>query len=501
MIKIYDAGAVSSHFDNRPKVTVRIGLFFDGTGNNRVNSRIGADCQALCELFQQAHTNDCGGRHSNPNSSYSNNLTNIARLVDFYRHQPHAQDSGDGLRVFKAIYISGVGTKSGGRDSILSGLGFGRGATGLVAKVQHGVRKLGESLRCFEDDNPGCVIGALELDLFGFSRGAAAARHMANEVLKQRRGLLNAVLDRRTLPLSAGFCWDNQSVSLKVIGLFDTVAAVGGLSDLGNVGDSVNARVNLFLPAGCAQQVLHLVAGDEHRRNFALNSVTPDWPIEIVLPGSHSDIGGGYQTQMLEKVALTRPRRSVVTIQTPYDVTDAWLQAHTELATLDARRWIDPHDPYATLGVECLERLSVSGRDTKKVVAAVVLERNVCGHLSLVHLRMMHALACDEGAPFDPIDPSPLMSLPLELREVSRKLLDYARQHLKGLASSAVARPSYGLSADELAMLYQRYIHCSAHWNGLLGRRGTLMDSMFVNAPQLNGRMRFSNVSQPGYPH
>lgn len=469
--------------------TVRIGVFFDGTGNNRVNSQIGADCQAMAEIYNNAHIKECGGRHSDPSSSYSNDLTNIARLAELYRRQPKAMNAGDGLRVYHAVYVEGVGTTSGGRDSRVSGQGFGRGNTGVVAKVYRGVKKIGDVLDTFETDNPGCVIAALELDLFGFSRGAASARHFANEVLKGPRGALVSILNPRKLPLAAEFSWDSGCIRLKVIGLFDTVAAVGGISDLGNVRDGVNTRVNLFLPPGCAQQVLHLVAADEHRRNFSLNSVAPDWPREIVVPGSHSDVGGGYHPQSVEKVALTRPRRSQVKADTPFDSTDAWLETHAEMVRVDAQRWIDPLDDTASMGVECIERMMQRGSGTKSVVANVMLERRVFGHLSRVYLRVMHALACDEGVPFQPVPESPDLSLPPELREVAVKLIAHAR----GQGGS--------LSESDLQMLYRRYIHCSAHWNSTLGRRGTLVDSLFVHAPARGGRLRFPNESQSGYPH
>lgn len=467
-------------------VTVRIGIFFDGTGNNRINSQIGADCQAMSEIYKGAHIKECGGRHSDPNSSYSNDLTNIAKLADLYRHQAVARNDGQGLKVYQAIYISGVGTTSGGRDSFVSGQGFGRGNTGVVAKVCRCVKKIDGVLKAFARYNPHHVIGAVEFDLFGFSRGAASARHLANEVLKQSRGALGPVLKHGRLPLAAAFSWG--SVRLKVIGLFETVAAVGGISDFGNVRDAVNARVNLFLPPGCAQQVLHLVADDEHRRNFALNRVAPDWPREIILPGSHSDIGGGYPPQSVEVVSLTRPRRSLVSANTPYDATDAWLQTHAELETLDAQRWIDPDDESASLGVECFERMAQRGPGMKSVVASVKLERRVFGHLSRIYLRVMHALACDEGVPFNALPDTADLSLPPELRGVCVKLIDYARGHGQPLTS------------EELRMLYRRYIHCSAHWNTSLGRRGALLDSLFVHAPAANGRQRFLNLVQPGYP-
>jgi hypothetical protein len=469
-------------------VTVRIGVFFDGTGNNRINSQIGADCRAVMRVDGNVHIKECGGRHSDPNSSYSNDLTNIAHLVGLYRQQLVARNDGQGLLTSQAIYISGVGTTSGGRDSI-PGQGFGRGNTGVVAKVCKCVKKVQRVLGKFETHNPGCVIAALEFDVFGFSRGAASARHFVNEVLKQSKGALGPVLDRHTLPLATDFNWSNTCVRIKVIGLFDTVAAIGGISDLGSVKDDVNRRVNLFLPPGCAQQVIHLVAGDEHRRNFSLNSVAPAWAREIVVPGSHSDIGGGYHPYMVEKVALTRPRRSIVGIQTPYDATDAWLDTHQELGTLDAQRWIDPQDEDASLAVECVEFGGKMGKGLKRVVASVMLERRVFGHLSRVYLRVMHALACDEGVPFRPLPPLPEFTLSPDLRTVATKMLAYARGG------------ENQLSGDEIQMLYRRYIHCSAHWNSTLSKRGPLIDGLFVHAPAREGRARFPNVGQPGYPH
>jgi hypothetical protein len=485
MTKYFNQGASESRAD-APQVTVRLGVFFDGTGNNRVNSQIGADCHAMTEINGGQHTKECGGRHSDPSSSYSNSLTNIARLAGLYRRQRKASPGANGLRVYGAVYVSGVGTTSGGRDTRLSGQGFGRGTTGVVAKVCRCVKKIADELSSFEGDNPGCVIGALELDVFGFSRGAASARHLANEVLKKSRGALDPILDPRALPLSDHFSWASGSVRLKVIGLFDTVAAVGGFSDLGSVRDAVNKRVNLFLPPGCAQQVLHLVAGDEHRRNFVLNSVKPDWPREIVLPGSHSDIGGGYQPQEIEKVALFRPHRSLVGVNTPYDATDAWLQAHAELSTVEAANLLDPTDEGASLGVECFERFGTPSRGVKTVVATVTLERRVYNHLSHVYLRVMHALASDEGVPFMPIIDCAQISLPPELHTIAARLISHARGE------------GAGLSDDERSLLYRRYIHRSAHWNN--ARPDALMDGLFLHAPATNGRRMFSNLGQPGHP-
>ncbi|ALU61287.1 T6SS phospholipase effector Tle1-like catalytic domain-containing protein [Pseudomonas syringae] len=474
------------------RVTARVGIFFDGTGNNRVNSQIGADCQALMEINEGQHIKACAGRHVQPGSSYSNDPSNIARLVDIYRLQPVAENDGEGLKVYYPIYVSGAGTTSGGRDSVWPGQSFGRGATGVISKVENAFKKLESVLKAFPRDNPDCVLEALELDVFGFSRGAASARHLVNEILKQRSGMLEPILESRKARLSDSFSWSNGSVRLKVIGLFDTVAAIGSFKDMGNTRDASNRRVNLYLPPGCAQQVLHLVARDESRRNFALNSVRPVWPREIVLPGAHSDIGGGYPPQMEESVLLTRPRSSVVSRGSPCEEAPSWKEAQAELNRMNRDHWIDPLDSQAWLGVQACEskcypcRKSLNGMST--VVAAVGMGRQVFGHLSRVSLLVMHTLACDEGVPFNPVPLTPEFQLPPELENISSRLIDYARGG------------PYLLDSHEEALLRWRYIHQSAHWNAVVGRVGTLGDAVFVHAPQSGGRILHPNIGQPGYP-
>lgn len=470
------------------EVTLRIGVFFDGTGNNRVNSQIGADCRAMFETYNNVHILECGGRHSDPNSSYSSALTNVALLADLYRQQPTANNSGIGLKAYHSIYVSGIGTTSGGRDSFISGQSMGRGHTGVVAKVARSLEKIIRVMSDFSSHNPGCAIAALELDLFGFSRGAAAARHLANEVLKQNKGLLNGIIKQRKLPLSPQFKWANGCISLKVIGLFDTVAAVGGVSDMGNVSDSINKRVNLFLPPGCAEEVIHLVAGDELRRNFSLNSIAPGWTKEITVPGAHSDIGGGYPVQTHEKVLLTRPRRSVVSLRTLSEDTDAWRETQAEFDRIDPVEWLDPRDTDAYMRVTCWESHIPSLRSVKEVWAAVSLERRVFGHLSGVYLRLMHALAIEQGVPFGAIPDALISSVPPELRAIACKLIE------QGQAGKI------SLTDHEARVLSRGYIHRSAHWKALGGISGLWSDSMFVHAPAAGGRIRFPNRGQPGYP-
>ena len=475
----------------RLRVTVRVGLFFDGTANNRINSRIGAQCQAMMESNDQMHTQECGGRHLEPGSSYSNHLSNIARLAELYVSESSARNRGRGLKVYYPVYVSGAGTTSGGRDSLLAGQSFGRGLTGVVAKVERAFAKTEARLKRFQQDNPGCLIEALEFDIFGFSRGAASARHFVNEILKREQGALEPILRSRKVPLCGCFTWD-RSVRIRFVGLFDTVAAVGSLKDLGNVRDASNNRVNLYLPEGCADHVVHLVARDEFRRNFALNSITPAWPKEIVVPGAHADIGGGYPAEMVESVLLTRPRVSLVYRDSPCEASQAWLDSLADLQLLSAERGLlDPQDSDASLKVECCESINRTGVrfGAKTVCAAVCLRRRVYGDLSRVYLGIMHRLACDAGVPLMAVPGGGDFEIRSELRGIADKLMLYARGG------------RYDLDEEQERVLRWRYIHRSAHWGGALGSIGALSDAVFVHAPAPAGRVRHPNVGRPGYPH
>lgn len=475
----------------RLRVTVRVGLFFDGTANNRINSRIGAQCQAMMESNDQVHTQECGGRHLEPGSSYSNHLSNIARLAELYVSESSARNRGQGLKVYYPVYVSGAGTTSGGRDSLLTGQSFGRGLTGVVAKVERAFAKTEARLKRFQQDNPGCLIEALEFDIFGFSRGAASARHFVNEILKREQGALEPILRSRKVPLGGCFTWD-RSVHIRFVGLFDTVAAVGSLKDLGNVRDAANNRVNLYLPEGCADQVVHLVARDEFRRNFALNSIAPEWPKEIVVPGAHADIGGGYPAQMVENVLLTRPRVSLVYRDSPCEASQAWLDSLADLQLLGAERGLlDPQDSEASLKVECCESINRTGArfGAKTVCAAVCLRRRVYGDLSRVYLGIMHRLACDAGVPLMAVPGGGDFEIRSELRGIADKLMLYARGG------------RYDLDEEQERLLRRRYIHRSAHWGGALGSIGALSDAVFVHAPAPAGRVRHPNIGRPGYPN
>ncbi|MBT1120515.1 phospholipase effector Tle1 domain-containing protein [Stutzerimonas nitrititolerans] len=482
--------------DSRQAVTLRIGVFFDGTGNNAGNSAIGAQCRAsdigLGEVEAQATLQRCNVHQLDSDSSYANDVSNIWRLYDLYRDDPKPRKKEEGGSIgYVPIYVTGIGTESGKRDSLFPGKALGRGTTGVLSKVDEAIRFLAEAINNHDDAHSDEPLANLELDIFGFSRGAAAARHFANQILQREQGPLGKLQRSGRLRLPSDFNWQ-QDVRINFIGLFDTVAAIGGWDDWGNPKDAVNGGLNLHLSAAAARQIVHLVARDEHRRNFALNKVLPVHR-EIVLPGAHSDLGGGYQPEAVERVYLSRPISNWVRWDTEPRHTSAFQQAQQETELARNADLLDPTDRTARLETDVWEQFSPAsgGRNDqmKYVLAAPYLKRRVYGHLSRVYLRVMHELAAQQGVPFNRIqEKDPAIALPDELVPITDKLLDWAKSG------------SGSLEVEEERLLRQRYIHLSSNWNAGAGSGGSRFDVVFINAPAERERARYADTPQDKKP-
>lgn len=147
--------------------------------------------------------------------------------------------------------------------------------------------------------NPG-IVGTIYISTFGFSRGSTQARAFANWLDSLCR--LDAMIRGEGSLSLGGF-----PVSFDFMGIFDTVASVGLAATMSDFwmfkeadghGAWADAEDSLRVPASM-KRCLHLVAGHELRRSFPLDSVSvgftvPDGSEEIVFPGVHSDVGGGY---------------------------------------------------------------------------------------------------------------------------------------------------------------------------------------------------------------
>ncbi|WP_302070436.1 PAAR domain-containing protein [Fulvimonas sp. R45] len=237
-------------------VTLRIGLFFDGTANNADNARIGAQCRAMAKDKHEEAVLLAGCQYVN-DTSYGDGPTNVRHLHTLYpdstRDDAPIAHGGD---YFIPIYIEGDGTVSGQGDNSVA-LATGSGDSGMVQRVQDAFYvALLETLGTFARKHPHAYAQAIELDIFGFSRGAAEARHFLHLVNQRGHGPLGDVIPGANLKLKPGFAWKTD-LRAGFVGLFDTVSHLGALPDTSVASNAANGFY-LCLPEGCATRgVVH----------------------------------------------------------------------------------------------------------------------------------------------------------------------------------------------------------------------------------------------------
>ena len=289
--------------DGRPRCAgqVHVGIFFDGTGNN-----MEADFDRLPPERR---------KHSN-----------VVRLFQAHRN---AQEQG-----FFSAYVPGVGTPfpsigdSGeywvvnrGSSSAAHGearinWGFmqllnaphrfvlgsmlippdqaGRIASTLGSAGSPGMQRR-VALRHWQDRLQAALkdkkpeVTQINLSVFGFSRGAAQARTFVNWLFE--------VCERA----DGGYRFGGIPLRVQFLGIFDTVASVGLANLMENeIVTGHQSWADGTMPIHPAvEQCVHLVAGHEVRACFPLDSVRqgnayPPNAMEVMYPGAHSDVGGGY---------------------------------------------------------------------------------------------------------------------------------------------------------------------------------------------------------------
>ncbi|MDN7673520.1 DUF2235 domain-containing protein [Burkholderia oklahomensis] len=124
----------------------------------------------------------------------------------------------------------------------------------------------------------------IRLYVFGFSRGAAEARTFSN-------WLVDA--------LDPDFSLCGVPVSYDFLGIFDTVASVGIAQSAAATlfdGHGGWGRKELMAVPHYVHRCVHMVAAHEPRGSFPLDLIDCSMTgrEEIVYPGVHSDVGGGY---------------------------------------------------------------------------------------------------------------------------------------------------------------------------------------------------------------
>ncbi|HEY3985678.1 PAAR domain-containing protein [Cedecea sp.] len=449
------------------EITLTIGVFFDGTGNNAINSGERqracsgeqfnmsdgdvASAQAQCVQLQHGYGGTAAGSHL----GY---YTNVHWLYTLY-NQELTVDTAHGQW---AVYIEGIGTENGKGDDTW-GMASGSGDTGVVSKTDKAVAGLASAVQAYLGKHPDAgsgVIKELQFDIFGFSRGAAAARHFANRVFSQDSAIIAAIKAGLGDVEFSG----KPGGKTRFLGIFDTVAAMGTPANGLNPHSADTGAANIALRPGVAEKVFHITAQHECRFNFALNSVKPAWP-ELALPGVHSDIGGGYNPEEHEAFFLSRPQFETVPLSVADENTLTYQQTSTQLQIMDTYPAIAPVLQAVEVEIHAWHdsRMPADryGTPQKRAGAALVIDRKTRNDWSKVVLRVMLDAAQEAGVIFDLIlSKDDNLSLPPELNDLCNKALRMGQATRRGHSEP-------GFSTPEIIALAEKYIHCSANWNNV----------------------------------
>lgn len=348
---------------------VRAGVFFDGTGNSRdhvpvegVAWHTNVDVLERNYLEAQSIVTEVNGvpRETSYFSIYMRGIgVNAAGVTTgdwtgMYPPPRQPRQLGDSGRSYAPA--AGLIALPGPR-----GMGWGTGPEGVESRVNEAFERLEQTIRSYTPGTQPCDIW---FDVFGFSRGAVAARDFAN-----------GIKDRE-------FTYGEARVRTKFLGLFDTVSSMGSGGHAGNYGN-----VSLNTSGNVAEEIVHITAKDEIRQFFPLTLAMTGERIEMV--GAHADIGGGYLPEHYESAFFFFPN------------TYPGLQEYFE------GRW---QEPATVIGPN--SNLDAKG-DYLLAPAGVQPNSELClmsttePGLHLVSLRLMHDRALAAGVPFETtlIDP------------------------------------------------------------------------------------------------
>lgn len=244
-----------------------VNVFFDGTLNNYYNAN-----------------------KRNDNTSYGNDLSNVARMWVPIRNEKSKC----------AIYIDGMGTTRFQNDTT-DGYAYGDGDTGVMARADSAFAQIHQKVW---DANGQTIPPVVRINVYGFSRGAATARTFVHWFNTERQQRFKDNADK----------WQGVNAQVNFVGLFDTVSSYAPKEDRDSLTSKVPkkgafdndvSQLHLNFSSGYAKKVVHITAGDEHRANFSLTNIASAKGLgigyELEIPGSHSDVGGSYHQEEIEK--------------------------------------------------------------------------------------------------------------------------------------------------------------------------------------------------------
>lgn len=529
---------VESFPEYQPDNTINlyIGMFFDGTGNNRYNSdslyytkvKRNSDKIKSSEIPPQKSftntSNNKGGIKITDRDSYWNPYSNIAKLYDLYKVKKRISDQEQEKYYILKQYVEGIGTERSKEDGSI-GSSIGRGELGILAKVEKGVKDLvNNELNSLPKNKK---IYKIVFDVFGFSRGAAAARHFCNEVKSQAQYVSKRkkdyydskgtiLTDEKELTKHAGGMFgaelnkiglkpydETYKIEIRFLGLFDTV-----ISDMivkENIGDKLAPFIGItpvlvqeFLEdiktniSGLGiGKVFHIQANDEWRENFAFTPTEEGYTLSML--GAHSDIGGGYAeldyyTNILDFFDIKDEEKDKEILKSKENLRKYFINNYY---CQEDEIKIDKEYHTISFSIESSPIDTHTYTYKEKVPTHYILKakRYISNKYSLVSMNIMLQKAIEKGVPFyksyEEATPKPPYKFEYEITD--NELEKYLEYMLK--ISKDEKGGTYTIPNDMLKHIRNKYVHLSAHYGGIhiaghrSGGHHFTGDLLFINRP------------------
>ena len=424
------------------RLTVHI--FFDGTGNNRFNT---------ASHRENPKTSPKGS------VSYENYYSNIALLF-------MAMQEFDDV---KKLYIQGSGTEQGKKDDSL-GLGLARSSTGRLERVEQAMNRLNKLVGNIDRSK---VI----LNVYGFSRGAAWARH---------------------------FCWLLKNYSfnrwskckINFVGIFDTVSSdtVEHYNDVKELGLDIGSPQHI-------NYIAHLTAQNDYREHFPLTpihgAIKDGIGFECSLPGAHSDIGGGYSEIAKEENRFLGFVDEKLNINSNTSLKYEWI----DMSWFIRKGYYRPmqismkaHRFEAKGGRNTDSKLNKNARYSPAVADAYFANRSIKFHYQLIPCNIMYEIA-KRKANFSIKKDSYFEKHLKEMKNISllKKFHDSALNYvLTNYKENTGGHKVPFLAEAEMQAIYNEYIHSSLTY-GDIANKGTIR-SKTKNA---DGTLNYAKPTRP----
>ncbi|WP_431792952.1 DUF2235 domain-containing protein [Xanthomonas oryzae pv. oryzae] len=222
-----------------------------------------------------------------------------------------------------------------------------RGRRAVLAERRAQLR---QRVQTWQRAQPKPKLRSIRVSVFGFSRGAAEARVFCSW-LKDACDGGGGELTLCGIP-----------VQLDLLGIFDMVASVG-LANSSRLwsGHGGYASEDDLQIAPYVRRCVHLVAAHEVRGSFPLDAAAGVNGEEVVYPGVHSDVGGGYEpgeqgkafigdsiddSAKLSQIALCHMYREAMAAGVPLNLSASRLSKETKAAFKVDKGLIDAFNGY-----------------------------------------------------------------------------------------------------------------------------------------------------------